>query len=85
MFLFVDLLVLKLSKKHLKANHNGPQGRPNTIWVGFKIVKETFESKSQLFIPIQAIRFVGFKIVKETFESKSQLVADCQKRINSWF
>ncbi len=42
--------------------------------VGFNIVKETFESKSQLCRFESDLDIVGFNIVKETFESKSQLL-----------
>ena len=40
-------LVLILSKKHLKANHNAIAIIVYDKPVGFNIVKETFESKSQ--------------------------------------
>ncbi len=65
-------MVLKLSKKHLKANHNLHQHLSHLFRVGFKIVKETFESKSQPCYVSALRNSVGFKIVKETFESKSQ-------------
>ncbi len=66
------LLVLILSKKQLKANHNTTLNTLETTEVGFNIVKETIESKSQLYEFSQLRQVVGFNIVKETIESKSQ-------------
>ena len=66
------LLVLILSKKHLKANHNVIALLSIILLVGFNIVKETFESKSQHSNTGASYPKVGFNIVKETFESKSQ-------------
>ncbi len=43
-----DMLVLILSKKQLKANHNTFWAGIPSLPVGFNIVKETIESKSQL-------------------------------------
>ena len=78
-------MVLKLSKKHLKANHNDVCGKLHDYELGFKIVKETFESKSQLIIFCEETWQLGFKIVKETFESKSQLQTVQSESFISWF
>ena len=78
-------LVLKLSKKHLKANHNLSLAGLTNGPLGFKIVKETFESKSQPKENTLRNNTLGFKIVKETFESKSQHFIGWYNISAAWF
>ncbi len=67
-----DLLKQKLSKEHLKANHNGIPVKVLTPEAETKIVKGTFESKSQPVMDDEGKGNAETKIVKGTFESKSQ-------------
>ncbi len=66
------MLKQKLSKEHLKANHNLTYTSYTNSLAETKIVKGTFESKSQLVCLESLLDCAETKIVKGTFESKSQ-------------
>ncbi len=56
----------------MKANHNEEKKAVIEGKVGFNILKEHDESKSQLVLKLEIICSVGFNILKEHDESKSQ-------------
>ena len=61
-----------MSKKNLKANHNGKVIGKILIKTVLNLVKEKFESKSQRGNVWSCKFFTVLNLVKEKFESKSQ-------------